>query len=317
MRDSILTIVVMVSEQNPPNDQTTDDTKPASAPLEEGLLSVEEMDRLISEEDAEFGSVVESIHAGSPSADTRIELLDLDALLEEENAKSLKARIRRLNKRLYAYYMSFTASAVYFVTTRIPQFAKLVLGRLSALAATIKEALRQFGFKPLRYKLTVFGFIFLCAVSGVFSFWLFKHGIPEDPPLFAHSMAEFAVSTETYDPSKDLEPFYESVRAAQNVFNLKKLVVNLSRTSRSGSNPMAACEVILEGNSPDVVIEVKARENEFRDAFMRVMEEFTYEQLEAAAGKQKLLETLLREANRLVTRGQVRKIYFKNIILKP
>lgn len=304
----------MDSSENQPKDLKP--IPPQAPPGEEGLLSLEDLDQLIREEDGEFDDVVNTINSGTLSTDTKIDLLDLDALMAEEEARSFKARMRRWRKRLVGYYVHVRASTMYLLKTGGPRLAQYVFGKIKTFMANRQEALRQFGFKPLKYKLTVFGFIAICAVCATLAILLFRNGLPQEKPLFIQSMGAIAEGSGTYDPKTEIEPFYDSVRAAQNVFTLRKLAVNLSPTGKT-SAPMAAMELIVEGNSSDVVIEVKARENEFRDAFMRTIEEFTYEQLDTVPGKQKLLDQLLREANRIVTKGQVRKIYYTNIVIKP
>ena len=80
---------------------------------------------------------------------------------------------------------------------------------------------------------------------------------------------------------------------------------------------MGAFEFFIEGNSPDVMVEIKDREYEVKDLFQRNSEEMNFDQLETVEGKQLLLEKLRRDVNRILTKGRVRKVFFKTVILKP
>lgn len=297
----------MTADQGPTKDQTP--------PPDENLIAMDELDRLIADHDPEFRDQMQDV-AGGP-IDANIELLDLDQLLAEQAERSLRARARRLLKRARVFVVGLRATAVHLLKEDLPQRVKTLGGWLKSGLGKAKEAWRQFGFKPLRFRLLVLAFIAICAGAGAGLYFLFARGLPESPKLFVQSLEEWSEAAVDYDPATQQEPFYDSVRAAQNVLELPKLVVNLKRTPVSGPNPMMAAEFYLEGNSPDVVLEIKARETEFRDVYMRAMEEFTAEELDTVNGKGKLLERLAREANRLVTKGRVRKVLFKTVVLKP
>lgn len=301
----------MTTDTNATKGQT-----PAEDP-DKDLIPLEMLDRLIADQDPDFQGSMATIAAESASRDATIELLDLDQILAEQQARTLKARFRRGVKRVRRIVANLLVSARLFVTNELPVLGKLLLARLKEGLGHAKEGLRQFGFKPLKYRLMVFAFIAICLGVGTAIALLVKRGIPEPDKLFMESIEEIADSTEEFDPAKDLEVYYDSVRATQNILVIPKLVVNLKRVATSGQNPMLAAEFFIEGNSPDVVVEIKARETEFRDVFMRTMEESNAADLETAGGKQKLLDRLVREANRLATKGRVKKVYYKTIILNP
>src|SRR5690606_28930606 len=104
-------------------------------------------------------------------------------------------------------------------------------------------------------------------------------------------------------------------RASQNLMILSRMTVNLQVSSGSGPNPMGSFEFFIEGNSPDVMVEIKDREHEVRDFCQRTIEEMTYDQMESVDGKQLLQEKLRRGVNRILTKGQIRKIFYKTAIL--
>ncbi len=284
----------------------------------EGLISLEDLDKVINEQDPSFRSEIETIASQENAADLNIELIDLDRLLAEQEEQSLRSRAKRLMRKLKNFLMGLRTTAIYFLQNELPLLLKNGKEGVRGFFGWISEVLRQFGFKPLRFKLMVFGFAFLCLGTAAVLFLMLTKGIvPEQERLFVQSLDSISDRRWSYDPKTEQEPFYGSVRSAQNMMIVPKLVVNVKRSLNSGRNPMAAAELYIEGMSPDVVVEIKDRETEFRDRFMRMMEEFSYDELMAAQGKIRLQEALVREANQLATKGRIRRIYFKTIVLKP
>lgn len=309
-------MVVMNSEQNPPKGQDPAAAGKVAEPMDKDLIALEDLDKVIAAEDPEFKERVDGISTDAASVDGSLELLDLDQLLAEQEAKSLRSRLKKLGRKGRNFIVGLRATAWDFLKNDLPVLLKTGLGKLKVGLASLGELLRQFGFKPRRFKLLVFAFAGISVAVTVAMFLLITRGIPEEEPLFMRSLSEIADGGEEYDPQKQ-EIFYESVRAAQNVLVIPRLLVNLKRSPGSGPNPMAMGEIYVEGNSPDVVVEIKMRETEFRDLFMRTMEEFNADDLQTAVGKEKLLERFAREANRVVTKGRVRKVFFKTFVLKP
>lgn len=302
------------------NDSTKDQAPVASAvpSEEEGLVSLEDLDRVIEEQDPEFKKNVDEIGTQEAAGDLNLELIDLDQLLKEQEENSLKSKLRRLKIKIRNFLTGLKTTIFYFLKNDVPAGAKKSLGALKRILAALQEGLRQFGFKPLKFKLMVFAFIALCGAVTVAMYVLFtKNLIQAKDRLFVQSLAELAEETTPFEPKTEQEPFYDSVRSAQNILSLPKLVVNIKRSPTSGPNPMAAVEVYVEGNFPDVVVEIKDREVEFKDAFMRTLEEFNYDELDTVEGKQRLLDRFAREANKLATKGRIRKVLFKTIIIKP
>jgi flagellar basal body-associated protein FliL len=296
-----------------PNTQTK--AQPAEA--DKALMSIEDLDQVLANEEPDFKSQIEEMSGEGASQDLNIELIDLDQLLAEQEARSFKFRIRRLNRKIRNFLTGLRTTAWHFLKDELPALLKAGVGQTKKGLGIMSEGLRQFGFKPMRFKLMVFGFIGICGLAAVGITYLAMKGLPEEENLFIQSLAEISQNSWEYDPKAEQEPLYDSVRAAQNIFEVPRLVVNLRPSINSGRNPMAAGALYVEGNSPDVVLELKDRETEFRDVFMRTIEEFSYDELDTMQGKQKLLERLAREANRLATKGRIRKVFFKTFIMKP
>lgn len=133
---------------------------------------------------------------------------------------------------------------------------------------------------------------------------------------FLGSLEEVAVKKFSYDPSQKAESFYNSLRFSGNIFRVRQMVVNLKR-SPENDRPMALFQVIVEGNSQDVIVEMKDREGEMSDTIQRATEEFTFGELQLPEGKKALLLKIKEAVNTRLTTGQVRRAYFQSIVLKP
>jgi flagellar basal body-associated protein FliL len=95
------------------------------------------------------------------------------------------------------------------------------------------------------------------------------------------------------------------------------MVLEKTMTCVSGETPMAAFEFFVEGLSSEVLVEMKDREGEMRDLFQRQIEEFSFEQLDTTEGKKLLLERLKKAVNNSLSQGRIRRIFIKNVVLKP
>lgn len=296
-------------EQNPTKGQPlgTDEAPDAA--------TLEELEKVIAENAPEFS--VADISSAEAASDLNLELLDLDQLLSEQEARSIRSRLRRLRNHVRNFALGLWTTLSHFVKNEVPILAKKSLAQAKAGGAAAGATLKVFLGKPLRFKLYVLGFGALCLVVAV-SLWILltRTILSSEDRLFVQSMAELSDKQWEYEEGEQ-EPFYDSGRAAQNILEITKLVVNIRRSSNSGPNPMMAGALYLEGNSPDVVVEIKDREVEFRDHFMRTVEEFTYDDLDTVQGKERLQDRLAREANRLTTKGRVRRVYFQAFVLKP
>lgn len=134
--------------------------------------------------------------------------------------------------------------------------------------------------------------------------------------LFLTSYAEWGVPVQDYNPLNEVQLFFDNPRLSKNILELKKMVVNLKPSTSSTENPMLAFEVRVEGLSKEVMVELKDREAEFVDRVLRVTEEFSYDELSDATGKQKLAEKIIDVMNANLTKGQVRKVMFSTFFLK-
>jgi flagellar basal body-associated protein FliL len=160
--------------------------------------------------------------------------------------------------------------------------------------------------------------ILVGALTAAFIYRSFTSGVlPDDKEYLMASLEEWSVQSFKYDPETEMDSFYDSPRTIQNIMSLPKMVVNLHPSETSGPNPMAALEFFLEGLSPEAIVEVKDREAEIRDLFQRTIEEMTYGELESTEGKQQLAEKLRQALNAHLTKGKIRRVFFKEAVIKP
>lgn len=189
-------------------------------------------------------------------------------------------------------------------------------GTPSMPSIALKERLKQVvdfrnNFKlVLKFWLSVVVVIVAVYFAAKAPFWDRKTS------LFLTSFAEWGVPVQDYNPLSEVQLFFDNPRLSKNILELKKMVVNLKPSTGSTENPMLAFEVRVEGLSKEVMVEMKDREAEFVDRVLRVTEEFSYDELSDATGKQKLAEKIIDVMNANLTKGQVRKVMFSTFFLK-
>lgn len=233
--------------------------------------------------------------------------------------------VRSLNKLTFRFHVLSNAVLVhirnfgFFLATegrrKIVRNAKRA-GRTVSLS--IQANLRDFRALSLRLKLALGGLLAMAA-AAVLLIRLAWSGdlLPGEKPLFETDLAAEATQVYEVGPEEGFENYYDNVRSAPNMLLLPKLVVNVRASENSGANPMAAIELFVEGLNPDVVIEVKDREVFFRDLIQRATEEFSFDTLATPEGKASYLQSVLKEMNRHLTRGELRNARIKTIVLKP
>lgn len=170
-------------------------------------------------------------------------------------------------------------------------------------------------FKSLKYILLLL-VILAIFLLGLFLTWSQSIRFFKDQ-LFITSYSDLGVMVHDYDSKEDMEIFYDNPRFTKNVMSVSRMIVNVKSSASSGSNPMLALEVNVEGLSPEAIIELKDREAEFKHLLIRQAEDFTYDELITTAGKQNICDQFRLVINANLTRGQIRKVYLKSFVIKP
>lgn len=292
-------------------EQQTPSTKAEETEESIDLDALSEVDNLIKESDPEFEKNITEMAKDLPKDDVQIETIDLKQVAKTDS------RIKRIKNQIVLIPVTIKTLAIDFIKG-IPGFLKLVKEKISKIFEDINEALRQFSYFDTKKKLFISGFVLLCILTVAYAYIAVTRQIlsPKDH-LFMLSLEEMAQESFKYDPETEVEPFYESLRVSQNMIILNKVVVNIRPSTHSGSNPMAAMEIYVEGTSSDVLVEIKDRESEIKDLLQRDIEEMTFDQLDSTEGKQLLLEKLRRNLNKVLTQGKIRRAFIKTIVIKP
>jgi hypothetical protein len=197
----------------------------------------------------------------------------------------------------------------------------IVHSRRPSLNGYFESPVLKLFLKPFmihRYPKQVIGFWVIAATVFYGISTLNKSKIwTAKPKLFLTSYAELGVTVHGYDMLSNMEWFYDNVRFPRNLLSLVKMTTNIKPSDNSSNNPMISFEVVLQGVSNEPIVEIKDREAEFRDLVLRVAEEYSYDDLDTADGKQRMSEAMLAKINANLTAGQVRRVLYKNFILKP
>jgi len=298
-----------------------------------GELSLDQLDGMILSEDPEFAKDLANVKALTPDGSIDLDVVDLgESFQEKENPWRDVTGFRKFLTLIFPFlprawdfqYRLF--SRVHLSRARFRNLLReagpQTLAGLKAAASSTSEFAKNSiaVFKSLTWRLKIVAvMLILTALSTVgFIYLSFTHGVlPAEKELLMASLEEWGEHTYSYDPDTEMDSFYDSPRSIQNIMALPKMVVNIQASPSSGPNPMAALEFFLEGLSPEAIIEVKDRETEVRDLFQRTLEEMSYGELSTSEGKQQLTERLRVVLNQNLTKGKIRRIFIKEIVLKP
>lgn len=133
------------------------------------------------------------------------------------------------------------------------------------------------------------------------------------------SFEEKADGVFTYERTDPFEDFNDPILHPEFVVVIERVVVNLLRSPEADAdaNPMAAFEFYIQTDNQESAIEVKDRNIAVRDVLARAVERMTYQELATEEGKQKLKLVLRKDLNQIMTKGRVRRVFLKTIVLNP
>jgi flagellar basal body-associated protein FliL len=306
-------------------------------------LDLEGIDKILEEEDPEFAKALGDISKDKSLSIVEISLTDQESALAEEkerwaNSQGIRKLIyklfplaprfsllfKKLKFRLFALARSLFIRLKNFGYFLATEGKKKALEKVKAGGKAAKDSIgsgvKSFSRFSLKLKFFLLAIIMFAGGAG---FILFKaltgHLVPEPKDLFLVSIEEVADKVETFDPSKfeDVEPFYDNLRAAANLILLPKMVVNLKPTPGVHPNPMAAFEFFVEGMAPEVIVTIKMNESFLRDFIQRILETYTFPELDGDEGKRALCERIRSELNRQIEGAAVKRVYIKTAVLKP
>lgn len=143
--------------------------------------------------------------------------------------------------------------------------------------------------------------------------------LPKTEKVWIANFADVADGDFRYEADGEFEDFNDPLLHPEFVIVIERIVVNLARTPEASesANPMAAFELYLQTDNQEAAVEIKDRSVEIKDSLSRAVERMTYADLVGEEGKAKLKLLIRRDLNGVLTRGKVRRVFFKTIVLNP
>lgn len=295
-------------------------------------VPLEDIDRLLAEEDPEFTKSLEEVRAVEIDKNVVIEATVIDETLGEETAviaedekvgrfkkalHQIRAKITSLRHGFRARLIQFGKDALVWLKVRPKEYALFALALSIQVYGRLKVPAKSFAQAPRLVQLSIF--ILIGVMVAVF--WVFKANlkgiwIPHLMDPILTSLEPKADFVETYDPKAGTESFYAAFPQEVHEFLFKKMKVNLRRTAENPL-PMGAFEVVVEVDSKDTAVELRDREVEFHDLLQRLFEDELVTQLDGETGKKVLKGRIRKELNAKLTQGWIKDIHFKTFVLKP
>ena len=131
--------------------------------------------------------------------------------------------------------------------------------------------------------------------AGFFILWSKISQMPQDPALTAEVDVE--------EDTNDLGP----------LFNLDTMIVNLAG---HGGKRYLRVTMALEIDDPEAVTAFENRLPQVRDAILMILPTKKYEDVSSTEGKIALRTEIMEKVNSLVTKGQVKNIYFTEFVVQ-
>jgi flagellar basal body-associated protein FliL len=298
---------------------------PSESPGEAAVPAPSSLDEALAVEDPDFAKSIGeiTIQQVEAAAEVEIDPLDLaEALKMELPTKSLKGRFQKSITKARARLDHFLSGmSVERLKTGGREFSANA-AESSKAAAVASLAFVKTRFSDIRAIPRSTKLLFLATLTvGTASIFVFKAVLsgPLLPSLrteYLSSFAEVSNKSYAYDSQEPLDDFADPLYQPEYMVELKRLVVNL-RSPDGRSNPMGLFEFYLESNTQDGAIELRDREVEVRDVISRTIESMPYEELSTTVGKSKLKSAMQRNLNQLLTKGRVRRVYYKTLVIKP
>jgi len=316
----------------------TDADNQLDGPDSIGEISLDEIDKILKEDDPEFASSLGEIQSVGVEGEIEIEssVMEDGGFSEEVEVprfQSLlsrlpgdgkwKERFLQLLSQLSLHWGSLRTSIksrltdLMLVSRNLP---KEIYGYLKSVliivAGRIQSRIRAFLGLSAYQKLMTFSLaILVLGMLFIFKLNLSGNWIPQvsEPPIT--NWADVADAEFEFDRSKDTEPFLRAFPQEEHAFLFPKMIVNLKRTS--GRNPMGAFEFYVIFDSQDAAVEAQMRKRELHDLLQRTVEEQTYEELDSNLGKLRLKDVVKRALNEVMTQGWAKEVLIKTFVLKP
>ncbi len=298
----------------------------ASSPSPAAYGKNSDLDGLLASEDPNFAASMVELQAqgGVAASETEIDTLDLDQLKKEK----MPGRIRLFFEWVLAPINSRMGDG-HTVWSRLAQIPPLIVSGIRRLLhsskdlalttfAWLKAQVSAFFALPKKAKLI----LFVALALGALAVLTLKISVAQRNGLhfgniFFRSFAEVADGRFEYGKDEPMENFADPLFHPEHMMLLDKFVINLRQPRDGATNPMGLFEFYLEASNQDSAVEIKDRQGEIRDVISRSLELMSYNDLVTVSGKEKMKVVLRKNVNAILTRGQVRRVFIKTVVLKP
>jgi flagellar basal body-associated protein FliL len=290
----------------------------------------EEVDQLFALEDPAFAESLKDLAdlgPGDVAADA-----DLDSLVKKARAEAATKGPKKLYLFLIVRPARGLSSLVNFIkakvlglrTTAIPAIKAgasytLVKSKSGAIGtiAGLKFAFGKFAEMSGAAKLKLFLVIGLAVATiavGLFTFR--EHLLPSFQTNYVSSLDKIADAEYTFKDSDGWENLNDPYLHPEHMVLIERIISNLKPDSPT-PNPMTMMELFIETSSQEAAVELRDREAEARDVIGRTLNQMPYDEMSTVNGKNKVKVFLRKDLNEMMTKGRVRRVFFKSLILKP
>jgi flagellar basal body-associated protein FliL len=308
-----------------------------SSTSQDGVFSLEDLDKIIEAEDPNFKSEMENIKSTKLEDTTAVESLqvlsDDDLVKDEESEKKIKQKIiaffvrpwrrfaqfLKLKKIAIQHQLSsFLNGSKNFLRHELPDRLRYLKSRTIAGYHWCVGQWKRFLALSRLQKAALVGTV----IFGLFSLLLLSRTLtgawlPSYNDPLPRSLMQKASFTGKYESQKDMQLLFEAFPEVEFNVLLNKVIVNLRPDEESTNNPMGTFEFYVAVDSQDTAVEVKDREREILDIIQRTAEDFTYTQVRSELGKSLMKSAIRDRLNQVLNQGQVMRLYFNTIIITP
>lgn len=300
-----------------------------SAPLHAEALSHEQIEAILLEEDPALAAEIEAIRS------VVVEKENLDKSFGSDELANHKDKLAMTWRQRLGFIFLKLGSQVRSLKSLVGRAAKdskgvfreilirvkvSIVGWLRTRKAGIDNKLGWIASRSRAQKISMLvSIVALAGLIFVLSQTVQGTLLPKTEKVWVASFADHADGTFKYDQGGAFEDFNDPLLHPEFVVLIERIVVNLSRTpeARDSANPMAAFELYLQTDTQDAAIEIKDRNVEARDVIARSVERMTYPDLADEDGKTKLKLLIRKDLNEVLTKGKVRRVFFKTLVLNP
>ncbi len=314
------------------------DKTPNPAPLHAEQLSHDKIDELLLEESPELALEMAAIREVATSKEVAAkDDIEIKPLEQEDAASRLalegkikltfRQRIRFQLLRLIGILKSTKELAKRAVHDSKGLIRELLIRSKVALLSGLTNRREEIAkvFKWLRSRSGAQKFSLLASVLALAGLCFIAMNtlngtlLPKTEKVWIASFADVADGDFKYEANGEFEDFNDPLLHPEFVISIERIVVNLARTldASESANPMAAFELYLQTDNQEAAVELKDRAVEIKDSLSRTVERMSYPDLVGEDGKAKLKLLIRRDLNQVLTRGKVRRVFFKTIVLNP